>query len=194
MIVLSRPSMSTGLLTRSEHSIAQYLSIDSIRSTFTEQAMEATGIIALVRATTSTALRAHTLCVIWKDAPRDVFFLRDELDTYKSFFESIQGSIVESAFLDKLEVDREPASFIPMQKQALRALLTKGASLAQALGEILVELVGEPTERTHTVGNERLALRKKVLWLRRMDNVTNMRKMLRRTVDNIALCLTMLDL
>lgn len=154
--------------------------------------MEAAAIIALVRATTSSSLQARTLCVIWKDAPRDVFFLRDELDTYKSFFDSIQGGIVESSFLDEIEIDREHGGFIPMQKQALGALLTKGASIAQSLGDILVELVGEPTERIR--GNERLALRKKILWLRRMENVTKLRKMLRRTVDNVTLCLTMLDL
>ena len=121
-----------------------------------------------------------------------MFFLRDELDTYKSFFDSIQGGIVESSFLDEIEIDREHGGFIPMQKQALGALLTKGASIAQSLGDILVELVGEQTERI--IGNERLALRKKILWLRRMENVTKLRKMLRRTVDNVTLCLTMLDL
>lgn len=58
--------------------------------------MEAAAIIATVRVTTSTAIQARTLCVIWKDAPRDIFRLRDELDTCKSFLDSLESGLLNS--------------------------------------------------------------------------------------------------
>jgi len=160
--------------------------------------MEAAAIIATVRATTSTTLQARTLCLLWKDAPRDVYRLRDDLDTCKSFLDSLESSIIESSFLDELQDDRGAGRGINLQREALRVLLSRGTNVANSLGDILVELIGEPEDTSSATSagekpEERLARRKKLLWLRRVENVTKLRKLLRRTTDDIALCLTMLN-
>ncbi|KAK4218886.1 ankyrin repeat-containing domain protein [Rhypophila decipiens] len=156
--------------------------------------MEAAGIIALVRATTATTLHARQLCMTWKDAPRDVFFLRDQLDTCQTFFVSIQTAIVESSALSDLPLGQE---FVEAQREQLGLLLERGASITHSLGCILVELIGNQAGNAGTRGGTssqaRLGLRKRMLWLRRMDDVSNLRKMLSRTTDNIALCLIMLN-
>lgn len=161
--------------------------------------------IALVRATASTALQARTLSVIWKDAPRDVFHLRDELDTCKTFLESIQSGIVESSLIKDLEEHHDPRDGGALQREPLRALLRRGEKIAKSIGEILTELLGEDpdgtgtrgeTDRENTVRDKertRFKFKKKFLWLRRLEAVTKLRKMLRRTTDDIALSLTMLN-
>lgn len=165
--------------------------------------MEAAGIIALVRATTSTSLQARTLCLVWSNAPRDIFHLRDELDTCRGFFESIQAGIVESTALGESAGEPELGKIGNGQREALRALVSKGAHIAEELGQILVKLIGEPAETSRSGSKRasqisggvqgRVALRKKILWLRRLDDVTRLRKMLRQTTHNIALCLTIVN-
>jgi len=163
--------------------------------------MEAAGIIALVRATTSTSLQARTLCLIWSNAPRDIFHLRDELETWRGFFESIQSGIVESSTLAESAGALELGTTGNEQQEALRALVSKGAHIAEELGAILVKLLGEPVESPSgastteiTAGAQaRVALTKKILWLRRLDDITRLRKMLRHITQNIALCLTIMN-
>lgn len=157
------------------------------------------GIVAIVRATASTTLQARALCMIWKDAPTDVYRLRDELDTCNSFLDSLQSGIIESSFLDELQNDQGTGTGINLQREALTVLLLRGTHVCESLGEILIELIGE-REDTLVGGvedggksQERLARRKKLLWLRRMDNVTKFRKLLRRTTNDISLCLAMLS-
>lgn len=167
--------------------------------------MEAAGIIALVRATTSTSLQARTLCLVWMNAPRDAFHLRGELDSCRGFFESIQAGIVESSVLGESPGERESGGVSNEQRASLRGLISKGAQFAQELGEILVKRLGQSVLEISSGGEtresqsaqefqERLAFRKKILWLRRLDDVTRLRKMLRQTTHNIALCLTMMNL
>ncbi|KAM7183821.1 hypothetical protein V8F33_013358 [Rhypophila sp. PSN 637] len=165
--------------------------------------MEAAAIIALVRATTTTTLQARKLAVIWKDAPRAIFNLRDELDTCKTFLESIQSGIVESSLINDLENHHGAGSIGGLQREALKVLLPRCEQIAQSLGDILVELLGEHAETSGAGGESdrendiaertRFGLRKKLLWLRRLESVSHLRKMLRRTADDIALCLTMMN-
>lgn len=162
------------------------------------------GVIALVRATTSTAFQARTLSVAWKDAPRDVFFLRDELETCKAFLESIQEGIFKSSLLDDIETSHMSGGLGVLKTEALKALLTRAENIVVNLGQILGELVGRQGNSLNTCGKngdpaidrsqKRLAFRKKVLWIRRLDAVTKLRKMLRRATDDIALQLMMLNM
>lgn len=176
--------------------------------------MEAAGIIALVRATSSTCVQARTLCLVWKDAPRDVFHLRDELQAFKIFHESIRAGIVEPSFLDDFQglggaetaVTSSASGNRRLQREALRVILAKGRDVAETLGKILVELIGENAVEGAGTGSAGdvpgagggsragLAFQKKILWLRRLDTVRDLRKMLRDMMDNISLWLIMINL
>ncbi|KAM7219415.1 hypothetical protein V8F06_005149 [Rhypophila decipiens] len=170
--------------------------------------MEAAGIIALVRATTSTCIQARNLCSIWKNAPRDVFHLRDELQTYQTFYESIQTSIVDFSVLSEIGLDMgeksggtEARKLQTVQRDALQGLLAKGLGVAKSIEVILIELIGKTMTSQETgdrsLGTEglkaALTLSKKLLWLRRMDTVKGLRKMLRDTTNGITFCLTILN-
>ncbi|KAM7211324.1 hypothetical protein V8F06_013302 [Rhypophila decipiens] len=147
--------------------------------------------------------RARKLAVIWKDAARDIFNLRDELDTCKTFLESIQSGIVESSLINDLENHHGAGSVGGLQREALKVLLRRCEQMAQRFGDRLIELLGEHTDSSGARGESdrrndvaertRFALRKKLLWLRRLESVSQLRKMLRRTADDIALCLTMMN-
>lgn len=189
------------------YQISTYLNLSN-PSLLLYSIMEAAGIVALVRAATSATLQARTLCAVWKDAPRDILYLRDELETCKVFFDCIENGILELSFLgESSDGHGGPKSGTETQRETLTVLLSRGAGIVQRISEILVGLIGEPADNTRRAGNEvdnnyrgrgepqlQLALRKKLLWLRRAENVTKLRKLLRRTTDDIGLCLTILNM
>ncbi|KAK4207115.1 ankyrin repeat-containing domain protein [Rhypophila decipiens] len=110
---------------------------------------------------------------------------------------------VESSLINDLENHHGAGSVGGLQREALKVLLRRGEQIAQSLGDILIELLGEHAytsgaggesdRRNDVTERTRFALRKKLLWLRRLESVSQLRKMLRRTADDIALCLTMMN-
>ncbi|KAM7189875.1 Ankyrin repeat-containing domain protein [Rhypophila sp. PSN 637] len=77
--------------------------------------------------------------------------------------------------------------------------LQKGLGIAKSIDAILIELIDKATQKTgsSSLGTEgmhaALNLSKKLLWLRRMDTVKGLRRMLRDTTNSITLCLTILN-
>ncbi|KAK0644148.1 ankyrin repeat-containing domain protein [Cercophora newfieldiana] len=103
----------------------------------------AVGVVGLVHVATATSLGARKLCETWKDAPRDIHYLRDELDTCEAFLNAIRTGIVESS-PDGLDIEStggsRPASPTAVE---LARLLSRGNGILGRLQEIVYELVRE---------------------------------------------------
>ncbi|KAK1759095.1 ankyrin repeat-containing domain protein [Echria macrotheca] len=153
----------------------------------------AAAIIGIARVTTTVSLQARRLCELWKDAPRDIYHLCDELETAKTFFGTLQSGIIDSPLTD------DPSRAV--LRQELNVLLRRANSILGSLEPILARLVsgGNDSPGAPDAGGRSglvltLAKRRKFLWLRRVNKVTKLRGMLRRTTDDIGQYLILLNI
>jgi len=163
----------------------------------------AAGVIGLVRVTTAASLQTRKLCEGWKDAPGDVHHLRDELDTCEAFFRALRCGIAQWQLGDlegnggNLSTAGSTAAIGEVGK-----LLSRSNSILEILKGILDDLARENRDASSTVsadggggvdGIPSLPKRRKILWLRRVDEVGKLRKRLRHSVRDIGLFLTLLN-
>ena len=148
------------------------------------------GVVRLVRGATDTGLEIRKLRELWKDAPRDVHHLGDELDTYEAFSRALRSGIAEWP--------QEGLGTATIGE--LGRLLSRSNGNLERLQTILQELVrGKDGSSTSLCGGsgvegmDSLPRRRKVLWLRRVDEVRKLRKMLRQSTRDIGLFLTLLN-
>jgi len=165
----------------------------------------AAGVIGLVRVTTAASLQTRKLCEDWKDAPRDVHHLRDELDTCEAFFRALRSGIAEWQLGVGLEGEKggNPSTAgLTAAIGEVGKLLSRSNSILETLKTILEVLVRErdASSAASVDGSSgvegiqsSLPKRRKILWLRRVDEVGKLRKMLRHSTRDIGLFLTLLN-
>jgi len=152
----------------------------------------ALSIAAIAHVATKVALEIRKLCDLWKDAPRDVYHLCDELETAEAFFQVLQTSFPE---LDCPPTSKEFANHHhnAAVMEGLGRLLLRSRSTLRHLQKILDELVGGKESDTPDGSVVRFAKRRKLLWLRHLDGVSRLRRVLRHTNKDIGLFLTLLN-
>jgi hypothetical protein len=163
----------------------------------------AAGVIGLVRVTAAASVQTRKLCENWKDAPRDVHHLRDELETCEAFFRALRSGIVEwplgglEAEVGSISSTEGPAAAIG----ELGRLLSRSNGILETLREMLEELARGRDASSGTAahggcgrrGYPIAAKEEKDSKLRRVDEVGKLRKMLRRSIRDIGLFLTLLN-
>ena len=131
------------------------------------------------------------LCELWKDAPQDVFHLRDELDRSSRFFEALKIGMQQSL----------PASPSQTVMVDLTSLLNRGHGTVSALQALFDELLIVKTDAEkgsgHGLSSENVAVelgkRRRVGWLKRFHRIKRLRNSLRQTTDQIGLYLSLLN-
>src|SRR4051812_19571614 len=100
----------------------------------------AAGVISIGHVAAMVTLETRKLCELWKDAPRDIHLLRDELDTTETFFGALHGG------LSKLQPSLGDGSPARAMLAELHVLLERSNTILVQLQRILGELIGGSEE------------------------------------------------
>ena len=150
-------------------------------------------VIGVADVTARASSKIWRLCELWKDAPQDVFHLRDELDRSSRFFEALKTGMQQQSL---------PASSSSSPSQTvmvdLTSLLNRGHGTVSALQALFDELLIVKTDAEKGSSSEKLVAvelgkRRRVGWLKRFHRIKRLRNSLRQTTDQIGLYLSLLN-
>src|SRR5690349_2452940 len=116
--------------------------------------------VGIVDITTRACSKCWKLCDLWRDAPRDIFQLRDDLDRSARFFLSLHEGLRRRSGSQN-DVERAAAD------DEIAALLVEGCDAIEGLQNIMDELISPDAIRAPRAQSEILK-RRKFLWLRRL--------------------------
>jgi hypothetical protein len=147
--------------------------------------------LAVVDVTSRASAGIWRLCQAWRDAPEEVFQLRDEIDRADRFFCMLKAGIAESCD------SPDPCAFASVEEVVY--LLQQGQRTIQDLQEIVDELFREGASQKSISqppldAKVKLRSTRKLLWLRRAGQVKRSRMGLRKVISELGLSLTFLNL
>ncbi|KAK1749411.1 ankyrin repeat-containing domain protein [Echria macrotheca] len=146
----------------------------------------AAAVIGIGQVAALVTLETRKLCERWKDAPKAIYLLRDELDTAETFFSALRVGLGN---LPPKLGDGSPTTAMLAE---LHVLLARSNTILVRLQRILDELLGSSGDALSS-DVQSLAKRRKLLWLRRLEEVNKLREKLRRTTHDIGLFMTLLN-
>lgn len=115
----------------------------------------------------NTCLAAYKLCQVWKDAPKEIYELKDDLARSEDFFQGVKHNAMEQ-IQDNLN---EPTK----NTNGLLELLDKGEIVLVEIRRVLNNLLDASNDCTDAVINRKL----KVKWLKHRSHTRRMQKCLR---------------
>ncbi|KAK5651530.1 hypothetical protein OQA88_11984 [Cercophora sp. LCS_1] len=137
-------------------------------------------IVGVADVTARASSKIWRLCELWKDAPQDVYFLRDDLDRANRFFASLRNSL-----------ETLPPTMGQPLSQDLEGLLGSGHRTISSLQLLLDEFLDDKQAGTRQVVE--ISKRRKLLWLRSLSKVKRLKGALRQTTEQVGLCLSLLN-
>jgi len=142
--------------------------------------------VGIADITTRASSKCWKLCDLWRDAPRDIFQLRDDLDRSARFFLSLHEGL-ERRSSGHNDVDRAAAD------GEIAALLGDGCDAVEGLQDIMDELISP--EAVNSPGEQlEIPKRRKFLWLRRFREVKKLKTLLNHVTTQIGFQLAYLNL
>ena len=134
------------------------------------------------------------LCEIWKNAPRDIYELRDEVDRAIGIYKIVEANLRNGEKTEEVSAE-------------LLALLQSGVGIVTDLQELIDELLyasGAPeqerdqptrvTTRDYRPRVEGLMKRRRLLWMTKTQRVKYLRRVLKGNIDQIGLQLILMNL
>jgi hypothetical protein len=150
--------------------------------------------ISLVDLTTRASTGIWKLCRIWKDTPRELIELRDDLITAKDFFSGVEHGIT-------IEKSKSFNTLSDLSSKAIRELqeqLIGGQSIINEIQLIIDRLISGGISPDMTIWGitvcEPLNKRMKLLWITKRDNVLALRKNLKEVRLRICASLMCLNM
>lgn len=155
-----------------------------LQSAFVFAAMEVVAcVVGVADVTARASSKIWKLCELWKDAPQDVYLLRDELGRASRFFDALKSGIEQSF----------PASLSPDMLVDFLSLLDQGHKTVSTLQLLFDDLLAPSNDsgKAHSTVLE-LSKTRKLYWLSRFHKTKRLRSSLRRTTEQIGLYMSLL--
>jgi len=130
--------------------------------------------------------KAWKLCDLWRDAPRDIFLLRDDLDRSARFFVALHQG------LERRSDNRKDSEWAAADDE-LASLLSDGCETLEGLQDIMDSLIS-PDSVAMPATQLDLPKRRRFLWLRRLKEVKKLKVALGNVMSQIGLQLAYLNL
>lgn len=136
------------------------------------------GIVGVADVTARTSAGLWRLCEHWRDAPKDVSLLRDDLGQASEFFAQLQRGIAA-------EQARAGASTWPPESIAeLERMLQDGEALVLSVQQLVDDLLNQTVPGAGQAQQD-LSKRRKLTWVKRSRWVLEQRRALKKLVGKI---------
>ena len=145
--------------------------------------------VGVVEVTARSSSKAWKLCAKWKDAPREVYSLRDDLDRAGTFFSLVRHG------LDNNFSDPNDPSRVKLVEE-LHALIKKGQAVLTNLEAVIdTVLEARPGGKGEIDEQNETELRKKyrLMWLRRYNTAKTLKASLYHIMDQTKMYLTLMS-
>jgi ankyrin repeat protein len=160
----------------------------------------AAAIVAVAEVTARCSSKVWKLCHQWKDVPRDIVQLRDDLERSGRFLEVLRQVAPDGALLAPNSGD-ESGNWLSAGRD-LGVLLRQGHVVVDKLHEIVDELVdpspkfegGDGPQQEAESWPSSIRTSRKILWLRRAQDVKKLKASLNHITTQIGFQLALLNL
>jgi len=149
--------------------------------------------VGVVDITARASSKAWELCGIWKDAPRDIFQLRDEIDRSATFFLALHDGLVRRS---KSRPDCQDLAAADADIE-FQSLLVEGCDAIEGLQKIIDDLIApcqEEPASTTPAAKLSIPKRRKFVWLRRLKEVKKLKNTLNHVTSQIGFRVAFLNL
>lgn len=149
----------------------------------------AAAVIGIADAAARASSKIWNLCEQWKDAPQDIYQLRDELDRADRFFSALKEASNQQF----------PAHVSENISTDLASLLKKGYNTVYTLQLLVDELLctnylpGVSAQSRGEDGTVEISKRRRLLWLKRLHKVKRLKGTLKQTTEQTGLYLSLLN-
>lgn len=132
--------------------------------------------LSIAAVSVKTCSVAYKLCQVWKDAPKEIHELKDELTRSEEFFQGVKHNATEQIR------DCSPHETAKLSEAGLLEFFEKGEFVLLEIRRILNNLLDASDDCKTLVINDR---KLKAKWLKHRNHTRRMQKCLREIMTNI---------